>query len=139
LKILVTMKSLAKRRNFLMEQEYILPDAPSTLRDLLTELVKIEATRYNAKETEAVMVPFLTDAHLLQQAEKGKVSFHVKYNELNADLQKAIETMVQSFSDGLFKVFHNGEEKLELDEPMQVQDGDRFTFIKLTMLAGRMW
>lgn len=139
MKIYVTMKSLAKRRNYLTEQEYILPSTPKTLREFLMELVTVEVNRYNDKETEAVMVPFLTNEEIGQQVEKGKVGFNSRYNECNADLQKALQSAIQAFEDGLFKVFHHDEEVSELDEPIQIQEGERFTFIKLTMLAGRMW
>ena len=43
------------------------------------------------------------------------------------------------FQDGLFRVFLGDTELTELDEKLELQEGDTVTFIRLTMLAGRMW
>ena len=43
------------------------------------------------------------------------------------------------FQDGLFRVFLGDTELTELDEQLELQEGDTVTFIRLTMLAGRMW
>lgn len=49
------------------------------------------------------------------------------------------ETAMLGFQDGLFRVFLGDTELTELDEKLELQEGDTVTFIRLTMLAGRMW
>ena len=61
------------------------------------------------------------------------------YGEKAPDVGKSIETAMLGFQDGLFRVFLGDTELTELDEKLKLQEGDTVTFIRLTMLAGRMW
>lgn len=139
MKVFVTMKSLAKRKNYLTSKEINLLGNPETLRELLTELVTIEVQRINVNEPGEPIVGFLTNEEVELQAVNGKVGFSAVYDERKVNLQIAIQTCIQAFEDGLFKVFHVQKELLDLDETLHLQNGDQLTFIKLTMLAGRMW
>ena len=116
-----------------------LPDGISTLRELLTELVKTEVGRYNEKGTDRQVIPFLTGEKIEEQAETGKVGFGRIYSDRKADEKKAAENACQCFSDGLVRVFQNEEELTELDAPVRLQEGDCLTLIRLTFLSGRLW
>jgi hypothetical protein len=94
---------------------------------------------FNATETETNLVSFLTNEEIKQQASIGKVGFRSKYNDQKTDVHTAAMTAIQAFEDGLYRVFMNETETSDLDEPLDLQEGDQLTFIKLTMLAGRMW
>lgn len=133
------MKSLAKRKNFLTKMEIYLSRNPATLRELLEEIVKIKIQKLSEKQVAVNLATFLTIKEIDLQAERGKVGFSFIYNEKKVDKKEAIQTALQAFEDGLFKVFHNEEEQTELDAALNLQDDDELTFIKLTMLAGRMW
>lgn len=135
----VTMKSLAKRKDYLTKKQIFLEETPGTLRELLTVLVTSNIQEFNATQTETNLVSFLTNDEIQQQALTGKVGFGSKYNDQNTDLHSAVKTAIQAFEDGLFRVFINETEPSDLDAPLDLQEGDQLTFIKLTMLAGRMW
>jgi hypothetical protein len=139
MKIFVTMKSLAKRKDYLTKKEIHLESSPTTLRVLLTELVSIQVQEFNATKSETNMVSFLTNEEIEQQVYAGKVGFGTKYSDQKADLQTAVRVAIQAFEDGLYRVFINEKESLVLDERLGLQENDQLTFIKLTMLAGRMW
>lgn len=47
--------------------------------------------------------------------------------------------MLQAFEDELFLVLHHEEAMQSLATPLTIQEDDVFTFIKLSMLAGRIW
>ena len=83
-------------------------------------------------------VPF-TYAQIDDMAQIGKIAFGIVYGEKAPDVGKSIETAMLGFQDGLFRVFLGETELTELDEKLKLQDGDTVTFIRLTMLAGRMW
>ena len=116
-----------------------LPDGISTLRELLTELVKTEVGRYNEKGTDRQVIPFLTGEEIEEQAETGKVGFGRIYSDRKADEKKAAENACQCFSDGLVRVFRNEEELTELDAPVRLHERDCLTLIRLTFLSGRLW
>ncbi|MEH7377543.1 hypothetical protein [Neobacillus drentensis] len=140
MKIYVTMKSLAMRKAYLTKKEIHLEGFPTTLRVLLTELVSIQIQEFNATtQTETNMVSFLTNEEIEQKVYAGKVGFRTKYSDQKADLQTAVRVAIQAFEDGLYRVVINEKETLDLDERLGLQEDDQLTFIKLTMLAGRMW
>ena len=44
-----------------------------------------------------------------------------------------------AFNDGLFRIFLNDNELSSLEEKIKLQENDKLTFIRLTMLSGRIW
>ncbi len=139
MRILVKIKNPAKRKP-LMDLEVELPVSVSSLRELLTEMVRWQVAEYNAKKLETPLQFFLSEDELKQQAETtGKIGFGARYNERNADLESAVEVAIQAFEDGLFRVFAGTDELTALDAHLSLEDGTEIMIIKLTMLAGRMW
>ena len=41
--------------------------------------------------------------------------------------------------ENIFRIFADGKELESLQEPVSLQEGSEVTFVRLTMLAGRMW
>ncbi|MEH7748224.1 hypothetical protein V7659_24905, partial [Neobacillus drentensis] len=85
MKIYVTMKSLAKRKDYLTKQEIDLAEVPQTLRQLLTGLVTTKVKAFNAEISEAILVRFLSNEEIQQQVHAGSVGFGTKYNEQQID------------------------------------------------------
>lgn len=110
-----------------------------SLRELLTELVKIEVEKYNEKGVDVQNVLFLSEEDIQQQSEAGKIGFGRIYSEKRADCEKAVKNALQCFEDGMVHVFQNEDELENLDEKIQIREGDTFTLIRLTFLAGRLW
>ncbi|WP_059170240.1 hypothetical protein [Bacillus sp. FJAT-27445] len=139
--IYISMKSLAKRKNFITKQPYELQKKPNTLRDFITQVVTQNAEQFNNKvgNPEMPLINFLSNPDIEHQAQAGKVGFQALYNEKQADLTRAIETSIQAFEDGLYRVFISDEEVEELDTPLEVTENAEVVFIRLTLLTGRMW
>jgi len=133
------MKSLGKRKEFFKNVEYQLSMRPETITDLISELVKINVSSYNERSGEVSFVNYLTKEEIELRGTTGKVGFGINYNEQKANVQDSIRTALQAFQDGLFKVFINDVEQTVEAPSIIVNDGDQIVFIKLTMLAGRMW
>ena len=55
------------------------------------------------------------------------------------DIKAAVQVMLQDFEDGLFRVYLNGEECLDLKGKLAVKDEDEVVLLRFVMLAGRMW
>ena len=68
-----------------------------------------------------------------------KVEIGIKYSHVLDLSIEAVKTAIQGFEDGLFRVFRGMDELTELDREEKFNEGDEITFIRLTMLAGRMW
>ena len=139
MQIYIQMKAAGKRRPVLNDVPYELPDEVKTLRDFLTALVELEVKRYEQKGTDVQVIPFLTKEDVEEQAAAGKVGVGRIYSEQKADPAKAVENALQCYEDGLVRVFRGDRELAGLDTPVCLEEGDRFTLIRLTFLAGRLW
>ena len=137
--IYIKLKSAGKRRPVLDNTPYTLPDGIASLRQLIEAVVRQEADKYNSRGMENMLVPFLTEAEISDQSTVGKIGFGRLYSEKKADPVKAVETALQGFEDGLFRVMVGEKEAAGLDEPLEIHEGDTLVFIRLTFLAGRLW
>lgn len=106
----------------------------STLKELL---IAIFYNEYNHLYNNQMKV--LTEKDIKDLAQLGKVSFSSLYNINKKDLDDLIEIMFQDFTDGLYKVFINGQEYENLNEHIQIKNDDEIVFIRFVMLAGRLW
>lgn len=139
MKVFVSIKQAGNRKDFLIKKEFNLLTNPGNLKELLTEIIYINVTEFNTKPSEPSIIKFLTKNEIEEQAQTGKLGFRRKYNDKKAEVTEATKTALLAFTDGLFRVFHEDVEISGLDEPLELKEGDVFTFIKFTMLAGRMW
>ncbi|MEK3948705.1 hypothetical protein [Paenibacillus sp. FSL H7-0703] len=139
MKLFVTVKSLGKRKPALARQEIELSPAPETLRDLITATVALNVQKLREKQESVALIPFLTGEEVQAQGEIGKVGFGSIYNDGIPDIKDAVNTAMQAFEDGLYRVFVCDEETIELDAPLSLKDGNEIVFIRFTMLAGGLW
>ncbi|KKK37718.1 hypothetical protein WQ57_12205 [Mesobacillus campisalis] len=137
--LFISMKKAGKRKNEITRQRIQLPSRPNTLRALLTEVICQNVKQLNDKETEQPLISYLPPMEIADQSASGKVGFGSIYNSRKADEKEAVQTGIQAFEDGLFIAFLNDIEIKELDSPLAISEGDELVFIRLTMLAGRMW
>lgn len=106
----------------------------STLKELLIAIFYNECNHlYNNQ------IKILTEKDIKDLAQLGKISFSNLYNTDKKDLDDLIEIMFKDFTDGLYKVFINGQECENLNEHIQIKDDDEIVFIRFVMLAGRLW
>ena len=139
MKIFVNVKQFGKIKNKIVKKKYEISEKITTVKELLTEFVTINVNEFNNGFTENDIVPYLTDEKINDLSDAGKISFGVDYNEQKQDLEKAIENALQSYEDGIYRVFVNDEEMGEIDCEINLKENDELTFVRLTMLAGRMW
>jgi len=137
--IYVRVKAIGKRKDILAPTPYTIPDGICSLRQLLTAVVEKEVAQYNSKETEAQLIPFLTQQKLDDQAKTGKVSFGTIYSDKKADPGKAVANAIQCWEDGLVRVFMDEDALTDLDAPLTIKARSVLTFIRLTFLAGSIW
>jgi len=137
--VFIKLKSAGKRRPVLDSAPYALPDGISSLRQLIETIVRQEVQMYNSRGAENMLVHFLTESEIADQSTVGKIGFGSLYSDKKASPEKAVETALQGFEDGLFRVIVEGKEAAGLDETLDLQENDTLTFIRLTFLAGRLW
>lgn len=139
MRIYVKVKTPGRKKDVLQSAPYDIPDTVHSLRELLCALAEAEVNTYNAKEPEKRLVDYLTAEQIEAQAEAGKVSFGSVYSDKKANKHKAVQNVLQCFSDGLVRVLIDGSELTELDAPLEISENAEFTFIRLTFLTGSRW
>ena len=139
MKINVNLKSIGKRKASVKPAIIEIKGHPSTLRELILAVVETEVEEYNRRVENPELLSYLTREEIDEKAQAGKVGFGVNYGEKKAELSAAQENAIQCFEDGIYRIFQDGEPLETLESPILITEDTVFTFVRLTMLAGRMW
>ena len=139
IQIYVALKHMGNVTKKVKEYPFLLSKMPRTFRELIEESVKSCISAYKARANNAKNPTPLTDEQLDGMREIGKFAFGVHYNENEIDEATSIEAAIDAVTDGLVRVFKGNDEITDLDAEIEITEGDVFTFVRLTMLSGRMW
>ena len=139
MRIYISIKQAGKKKGVLSDLPFEVPDPLITLAVLLKLIVIENVKNYNAKKPDSDFVALLTQESIDAQAAAGKVGFGRRFGIKDADLEKAVETAFLAFRDGLYRVFLDDQEILNLDDGLLLHEGSKIAFIRLTFLSGRMW
>jgi hypothetical protein len=148
--LFVQVKQIGKRKPLIEKQSIEIPDTIQNLRQLITQIVRERVEEFNQKDDQGNWTKYLTNHNhnnndpnenidLDIVAESGKIGFDAKYNSKKQDPDKAVEAALIAFEDGLFRVFCGDNELTSLDNTVTFSNGNTLTFVRLTMLAGRLW
>lgn len=140
MEIKVNIKSMGKRKQSVEPVIYDLPLKDTfTVRELIEELTRAGVRDYNRRLEQPEILRCLTKEEIGDKAEGGKISFGVIYGEKEADLPKALDNAIQCFEDGIYRIFLDQRPLETLDERITITKENAFTFVRLTMLTGRLW
>lgn len=139
MQIKINLKQIGKRRNAVKEEMYTVSDGICTVRDLIADLVTRQVADLNARVGRGQVIDYLTGREIADFAEVGKIGFGELANPNEQDAEKAVTCALQSFEDGIYCVFVGTEQKEHLDDEIKLTEDSVLTFVRLTMLAGRMW
>ena len=140
--IRVNVKHMGRRRKSVEPVVCRLFTAPSTVRELILAVVEAGVRDYNDKLKDGDLqevLRCLTRQEIEDKAETGKVAFGVLYGAKEADLKEACDNAIQCFEDGIYRIFLDDRPLLDLEEDIGGETDGMFTFVRLTMLSGRMW
>ncbi len=140
MQVQVNVKRIGKRRNAIETRPYEIGEVHD-VGGLVAAFVTAEVTRFNERAAAGeTVLRYLTNEEVADAATVGKIGFGADYNGQVQDLAAAIENARQSFEDGIYRIFINGVEVGDaLSAPIALRENDAITFVRLTMLAGRMW
>ena len=136
MRIYISVKEIKKRGNRIQPLPWELPETPETLRQLIIMLVSGSVAGYNRRlETKEQRVLLLQE-DMDDMSTVGKIGFGIPFCNRRAKLSDAVETALQGFEDGLYRVFAGEREVESLDAPLALEEGDTVTLIRLVMLTG---
>ena len=139
IQIYVALKHMGNVTKKVKEYPFFLGKTPRTFCELIEEAVRSCIDVYKTRANNAKDPAPLTDEQFDGMREIGKFAFGVHYNENKIDEEKAVQTAIDAVTDGLVRIFKGKEEMTDLDAEIEIAEGEVFTFVRLTMLSGRMW
>ena len=138
--IKITIKQLGKKRSKISEKDFTLENKPITVKELICETVHTCVREHNLRMEKKDVTPNpLTNEQIEDMSEIGKIAFDLNYNSKIANEEKAVLVALQAYEDGLVRIFKGEEELTDINQNIDVNENDLFTFIRLTMLAGRIF
>lgn len=146
MRVYIQVKQLGKQRCSIekMPVEFAVP--PADVKELIEAIVSRQVREYNERlqqsdvlKQQNDVLKYLTQKEVEDKATSGKVGFGVNYNGKTASEAEAIANALQCYEDGIYRIFVDETETGELSSPVLLKENATLTFIRLTMLAGRMW
>lgn len=136
----INLKQIGERKQKIAPIDFTYDPIPKTVRELIIQTVTSCVNSYNerVRAGEANVRPLMRE-EINDMANIGKIAFGINYSGREQDVDKAVENALQAFEDGIYRIFLNDKELEKLEAPMNARENDSLTFIRLTMLAGRMW
>ena len=138
----VTGKSLGSKRKLF--SDFSIPIDPDwsgdegvTLRELIVATVSQQVSAYEKRQADRRFIRALTAKEISAGLKRGKIdSGGSEIEPIKIDLTEALATALEAFSDGLYLVSVDGEDKRDLDSQLFISDDSTIAFIRLTLLAG---
>jgi len=134
--VYISAKQIKKRGNQVTACPYELQSVPASLRQLISVLISDGVESYNRRLQAKNDTNVLTKDDIDSMSQVGKIGFGIPFGIREANLQDALETAFQGFEDGLYRLFVGEKEIESLDSPLDLQEEDTITIIRLVMLTG---
>ena len=130
MKAYIQVKQVGKRKCSIEKMPIDFPTPPASVQELIEAVVCWQ---------QSEMLKYLTCEEMEDKAAAGKVGFEANYNGRPAVETEAIINALQSYEDGIFRIFLDDAELGELSSSVQLKEESTLTFIRLAMLSGRLW
>ncbi len=134
----VNVKSVSGKKSKIRTMK-IMYENVNTVGELIKATVKYCVNDYNERKDNSDLLTLLLPESIADKATQGKISFNENHGDNYANLEKAESDAIQAFLDGIVVIFADDKKLENIDEEINIENIDSLTFIKLTMLAGRMW
>lgn len=139
MKVRIQVKKIGKNRGSIVPVIYEYPETADTVRKLLEETVRINRKAYGERRKHTEVEAVLSGENIEEQARGGKVTFGLSRKDKVPEFREAVENTWQCFEDGIVVVFLDGKKLERLEEKMELRENSELVFVRMTMLAGRMW
>ncbi len=144
MKLTLSVKQLGKKQALLQDTiiDVTMSSTTITLQELIDLIVSNQVAVFKQKsfEWDDLDTIHLPKEHYLPMLiDTGKVGFGAVYNHNEIDLEKAKETAILAFQDGLFTVFYGDDEIESLTSLIDLATNKPLLFLRLTFLTGSYW
>ena len=137
--IKINIKSVSGKKSRITTRTMLFDENINVVEELIKAAVAATVNEYNERRESSDLITVLTPGLIEDKAQTGKVSFGVNYGEKSPDLETAVNNALEAFADGIAVIFADDKKLDSLDEAIDINEIKSLTFVKLTMLAGRIW
>ena len=110
-----------------------------TVREFLEFMVEHTLQEYKERKEQTELIKVLTEQEIKDRAYAGRVDFDTNNGLKLPDPEVAKKNALESFEDGVTVLFVGDHKAESLTEVLHIGQDTEITFIKLTMMAGRLW
>ena len=139
MRVYVQVKQLGKRKCNIEKIPVDFPVPPVDVQGLIEAIVSWQVCEYNERLQQSEVLKYLTQEEVENKTASGKVGFAVNYNGKPAAEVEAITNALQSYEDGIFRIFIDDTETEDLSSPTGLKEESTITFIRLAMLSEDFW
>jgi hypothetical protein len=133
----IEAKLAGQRRGLFEPQEWEWPEAREMqLSELITKVVHDEVRLFRNRQADNRLLHVLTPEQIAEGVEKGMVTSGGSDLDQNVDVDDAIATALEAFSDGFYFVFVDDVQIDHLDQTVTVAPNSTLLFLRLVPLAG---
>ncbi|MBA4191658.1 MAG: hypothetical protein C0467_27070 [Planctomycetaceae bacterium] len=137
----ISAKAIGRKQPIIGDFSIPIPDGIAAgrsvlLRDVIDHVVRSEVDAFRDRQAERRVFRALTAKEINEGLVTGKVAAGASDLDQAVDVEQAVATALEAFSDGLFLVVVDDVELSDLNAVVPLTDSSRLTFIRLTMLAG---
>ncbi len=128
--------NIAKR---VAARPFFLAKNPRNFGELIDEAVRTSVELSTSRDKRADPYKPLDDEQFAGMSEVGKFAWMLPVDTKPVDFEEAVSVARAAVQDGLVRVFQNETEFLNFGDVIEINENDVFTFVRLTMLSGRLW
>ncbi len=143
----IQMKQAGRRQNKITTAKLLLQHTPQTVGELIcytaealwhthTEKVR-QSEQFENGDISSVIL--YEEEELADKAATGRIDFQFLKSSAPITKKQAVATAIEAFEDGIAVLFIDEKQYEKTDEPIALTGKEMITFVKLTMLSGRLW
>lgn len=133
--VTIQAKTIGRRGTLLTPLILELDEPATTVRALLSAVVRQQVAAFVARKSEAGYLRILTESALDSGVEDGRVASSDQEPDMRRpDILSATEAAITAFQDGFYYVFVNDLQVEDLEQPLD--EIRTVLFVRLTALAG---
>ena len=137
----ISAKTIGRKKPIIADFSVPVPDGIAAgrevlLREVIEHIVRAEVAAFRERQAERRLFRVLTAKEIEESLTTGKVSAGGSDLDQAVDVDQAVATALEAFSDGLFLVVVDDVDLQDLNAVVPLTESSRLTFLRLTMLAG---
>lgn len=137
--VYINVKKSSSRKNSITKLPYEITLPVNTVKDFIEQIVESCVEEYNSRLENKELLHVLSISEMEDKTSEGKIAFGVNYGIEKARNEQALKDALQCFQDGIFRIYIGKVPCKALEEKINLSEDCEITFIKLTMLTGKMW